>query len=170
MSASAETLFAPRCRPEEFIHSMSRAVNGVSIVTTDGPSGRFGMTVSSMTSVSAEPPMLLVCVNQSAVPHDPICANTRFTINVLGADQHALANRFAGQTDRAYEFDASVWDLAANVPRLRGAAAWFECRLSSAMSFGSHSIFVGDVVNASGGESTPLLYTGRNYGRPTTLN
>ena len=170
MIATAEPLFAPRCRPEDFVHAMSRAVNGVSIVTTDGPSGRYGMTVSSMTSVSAEPSMLLVCVNRNAVPHDPICTNNRFTINVLAANQQRLANRFAGRTEDAYSFDRESWDLDASMPRLRHAAAWFECRLASSMSFGSHSIFVGEVTDAHGADTTPLLYTGRNYGRPVTLN
>lgn len=170
MFASAETPFAPHCRPEEFVQAMSRAVNGVCIVTTDGPSGRYGMTVSSMTSVSAEPSMLLVCVNSNAVPHDPICANARFTINVLAANQQRLANRFAGQTEDAYSFDRESWDLNASMPRLRHAAAWFECRLASSTRAGSHSIVVGEVVDARGSDATPLLYTGRNYGRPVTLN
>ena len=170
MFASAETLLAPRCRPEDFVQAMSRTVNGVSIVTTDGPSGRYGMTVSSMTSVSAEPSMLLVCVNSGAVPHDPICANARFTINVLAASQQRLANRFAGMTDDAYAFDRESWDLHASMPRLRHAAAWFECRLASSTRVGSHSIVVGEVTDARGSNATPLLYTGRNYGRPVTLN
>jgi flavin reductase len=170
MVASVETLVVPGCRPADFIDSMSRAVNGVSIVTTDGPHGRFGLTVSSMTSVSASPPMLLVCVNRHAVPHDAIRENGRFSINVLAASQQGMANHFAGRTEDAYTFDPTSWDTSGSLPRLRQATAWFECRLSSAMSFGSHTVFVGEVVAACAGEETPLLYTGRDYGRPVTLN
>lgn len=169
MVASVETLFAPHCAPSIFVDAMSRAVNGVSIVTTDGPHGRFGLTVSSMTSVSAGPPMLLVCINRDAVPHDAIRGNGRFAINVLAASQQSLADRFAGRAAHAYNFDAA-WDTRTELPRVKDAAAWFECRLASAMSFGSHSIFVGEVVDAHPGDETPLLYTGRNYGRPVTLN
>ena len=150
MVASVETLFAPHCAPADYVDSMSRAVNGVSIVTTEGPHGRFGLTVSSMTSVSASPPLLLVCINQGAMPHDPIRDNGRFAINVLTECQQAIANRFAGRADDAYTFDAESWDTSASLPRLKGAAAWFECRLSSAMSFGSHSIFIGEVVDVTG--------------------
>ena len=102
----------------EFINVMSRAVNGVSIVTTDGDLGRYGLTVSSMTSVSAEPPMLLVCVNRSSAAHDAIRDNGRFGINVLGANQHKLAAVFAGNSEYGdpYSFDRESWDLAEELP------------------------------------------------------
>ena len=170
MVASVESLFEPHCAPADFVDAMSRAVNGVSIVTTDGAHGCFGMTVSSLTSVSARPPILLVCVNRSAVPHDAIRDNGRFVVNVLAAGQQKMADRFAGRAADAYSFDAVSWTTGASLPRLRDAAAWFECRLVSAMRFGSHSIFVGDVIDAHAGVDTPLLYTGRSYGRPVTLN
>jgi flavin reductase len=170
MAASVETLFPSHCEPAEFVDSMSRAINGVSIVTTDGPYGRFGLTVSSMTSVSASPPMLLVCVNRDSMPHDAIRGNGRFAISVLGAGQQILADRFAGRGDDPYVFDAASWYSCESLPRLRDAAAWFDCRLSSAMSAGSHSIFIGEVVEAHSGDQAPLLYTNRRYGRPTLLN
>ena len=110
MVASVETLFGPRCAPDDFVNSMSRAVSGVSIVTTDGPSGRFGLTVSSMTSVSADPSMLLFCINRNAVPHDAFRANGRFAINVLAVSQQRMADQFAGRTDDAYTFDPESWD------------------------------------------------------------
>jgi flavin reductase len=150
---------------------MSRAVNGVSIVTTDGHLGRFGLTVSSMTSVSADPPMLLVCVNRSSAAHDAIRDNGRFAINVLGAKQHKLAAVFAGNSEYGdpYSFDRKSWDLAEALPRLRSATAFFECEQESAMTFGSHSIIVGRVTRSHSGIESPLLYTGRNYGRPVRI-
>ena len=108
MVARVEALLPRHCEPADFISSMSRAVNGVSIVTTNGPQGRFGLTVSSMTSVSATPPMLLVCINRDAVPHDAIRANGRFTINVLGEGQQAVANQFAGRTDNDAQWRTST--------------------------------------------------------------
>jgi flavin reductase len=155
----------------EFIDAMSRAVNGVSIVTTEGHLGRYGLTVSSMTSVSAEPPMLLVCVNRASAAHDAIRDNGRFAINVLGAVQHRLAGVFAGNSEYGdpYSFDRESWDLAEGLPRLRSASAFFECELESAMTFGSHSIIVGRVMRSCSGNDSPLLYTGRNYGRPVSL-
>jgi flavin reductase len=123
-----------------------------------------------MTSVSASPPLLLVCVNRDSVPHDAIRGNGRFAINVLGAGQQAIADRFAGRGENAYVFEATSWDSCKSLPRLRDAAAWFDCRLSSAMSFGTHSVFVGEVLETRAGDQMPLLYTNRRYGRPASLN
>lgn len=155
-----------------FTDAMSRAVNGVSIVTTDGPKGKFGLTVSSMTSVSVTPPMLLVCINRSSIAHDAIRDNERFAINVLASRQNEIANQFAGRGDvgSEYRFDQREWDTTTGVPRLCGAAAIFECQLVSAMTFGTHSIIVGQVTHSCPGKDVPLLYTGRNYGRPVCLN
>jgi len=160
------------CGMQSFTDAMSRAVTGVSIVTTDGPNGQFGLTVSSMTSVSASPPMLLVCVNRSSVAHDAIRDNEHFAINVLTAEQREIANQFAGRnaSGERYLFDQATWDCGVSLPRLRGAAAYFECSLVSAMTFGSHSIFVAQVTGSNAGNDEPLLYTGRDYGRPVELN
>jgi flavin reductase (DIM6/NTAB) family NADH-FMN oxidoreductase RutF len=155
-----------------FTDAMSRAVSGVSIVTTNGPNGRYGLTISSMTSVSADPPMLLLCVNRSSIAHDAIRDNEHFAVNVLASHQVDIASQFAGRStpDERYRFDRQSWDTGAALPSLRGAAAVFECRLVSAMTFGSHSIIIGEVTASSAGEDTPLLYTRRNYGRPVCLN
>jgi flavin reductase (DIM6/NTAB) family NADH-FMN oxidoreductase RutF len=100
----------------EFTNAMRRAVSGVSIVTTDGDFGRYGLTVSSMTSVSAEPPMLLVCVNRNNLLHDAIAGNRRYAINVLGSRHRALAASFAGSAEHgaAYDFDADDWHVTAS--------------------------------------------------------
>lgn len=174
MVASVQVLQQGKQRAtiQSFTEAMSRAVSGVSIVTTDGPNGQYGLTVSSMTSVSASPPMLLVCVNRSSAAHDAIRDNERFAINVLAAEQREIANNFAGRSETTgrYLFDQAIWDSRIALPRLRNAAAYFECSLVSAMTFGSHSIFVAQVTDSDAGEDAPLLYTGRNYGRPVELN
>ena len=109
MVACAKNLFTQRCEPAEFVESMSHAINGVCIVTTNGPHGRFGLTVSSMTSVSASPPLLLVCINRESVVHDVIRGNGRFTVNLLGTSQETQADRFAGRGDDPYVFDDTSW-------------------------------------------------------------
>ena len=79
---------------------MSGTVTGVSVVTTDGTSGRLGLTVSSMTSVSADPPTLLVCINRRSPLVEAIRANGVFAVNVVGAHQAAVADTFAGRRAR----------------------------------------------------------------------
>jgi len=155
-----------------FTNAMRRAVSGVSIVTTDGEYGRFGLTISSMTSVSAEPPMLLVCINRNSAAHDAVANNRRFAVNVLTAHQHHVAAAFAGSTalGRAYDFDNGDWSVtAAGLPQLLKPAAIFECELESSIDAGTHSIFLGRVLSANGRDIAPLAYSNREYGVPMPL-
>ena len=153
----------------EFTNAMRRAVSGVSIVTTDGASGRFGLTISSMTSVSAEPPTLLVCVNRNNLAHDAIAGNRRFAMNVLGSGHRALAASFAGSSEHgpAYDFEADDWLVTASgLPRISDAAAIFECVLDRAVKVGTHSIFIGRVERSRDLDVLPLAYSNREYRVP----
>jgi flavin reductase (DIM6/NTAB) family NADH-FMN oxidoreductase RutF len=155
-----------------FISAMSAAVTGVSVVTTDGTSGRLGLTVSSMTSVSADPPMLLVCINRRSPIVEAIRANGVFAVNVLGAHQAAVADTFAGRHDTAepYDFASAEWRRApGGTPLLVGAAARFDCRPASTADAGSHTIIVGEVVAADRGAVQPLAYVRRAYALPARL-
>ncbi len=156
---------------EEFVSAMRAATTGVNVITTDGPAGRFGLTVSAMCSVSAEPPMLLACINRK----NPICPAIRrnlvFCVNVLATGQHHLASIFAGmaQSGQAYDFDSAQWRRGAtDAPRLADATATFDCVLENAYTAGTHYIFVGRVAAATSHDATPLLYTNRRYGFPLT--
>lgn len=158
-------------RPPEgdFRSAMSQAVTGVNIVTTDGPSGRFGLTVSAVSSVSAEPPMLLVCVNQKSVACRAIEENGAFAINALGAGQQPLAETFSGSDahGNAYAFSDNDWATeVTESPVLNRAIAAFDCRIEECVPVGTHKIFIGRVLAARECPGTPLLYTSRNYGRP----
>ena len=157
---------------KSFTNAMRRAVSGVSIVTTDGEHGRFGLTISSMTSVSAEPPMLLVCINRNSAAHDAIANNRRFAVNVLAAHQQHVAAAFAGSTalGRAYDFGSGDWSVTASgLPQLFDPAALFECDLESSIEAGTHSIFLGRVLGANGRDIAPLAYSNREYGVPLPL-
>src|SRR5215218_4831978 len=76
----------------QFIEAMSQIVSGVSIVTTDGPAGRFGLTVSSFCSLDADPPMVLVCVNQRSPLLQAIIENRVLAVNILAESHAALAD------------------------------------------------------------------------------
>ena len=152
---------------KSFTNAMRRAVSSVSIVTTDGAHGRCGLTVSSMTSVSADPPMLLICINRNSVAHDAIVANRRFAINVLAAHHQDVASVFAGSTTLgpAYDFESGAWSVTASgLPQLIDPAAIFECELESSTEAGTHSIFLGRVTHSQGRDFAPLAYSNREYG------
>ena len=153
----------------DFRSAMSQAVTGVNIVTTDGPEGRYGLTVSAVSSVSAEPPMLLVCVNQKSVAGSAIEANGSFAINVLAAGQQSAAETFSGSDAHgdAYAFHDEDWTTAVTKsPVLQGAVANFDCKIEAVIPAATHSIFVGRILATRAYPGTPLLYTSRSYGRP----
>ncbi len=153
----------------DFRNAMSLAVTGVNIVTTDGPRGRFGLTVSAVSSVSAEPPMILVCVNRGNPANQAIRSNGVFAINVLGLKQQSVAETFSGSDEHgaAYQFDDEQWLWnVTGAPVLRDAIATFDCELASAVDAATHTIFIGQVSATTECADTPLLYTARRYGEP----
>src|SRR5262249_28390163 len=97
-----------------FIEAMSRAATGVTVVATAGKSGRFGQTVSAMCSVSADPPLLLVCIKRKSACGEAIARHRVFSVNVLRADQQRVSQVFAGRprTGQPYDFDCAVWEEA----------------------------------------------------------
>ena len=111
---------------DDFLAAMSRAANTVCVVTTDGMAGRFGVTVSAMTSVSAEDPgpSLLVCVHHLSPACEAIQRNRVFCANVLGSDQTHISDCFAGRTGAKGldKFDCADWATGeTGAPVLLGA-------------------------------------------------
>ena len=157
--------------PEAFVAAMAAAAFGVSIVTTDGQSGRFGLTVSAVSSVSAEPPLLLACINRKNVIENAITKNQRFVVNFLSSEQATLAQIFAGRPSvgATYDFAAATWNEEHGMPVLQQAAANFVCELESYLDAGTHRIFIGRVVHAMHGGPSPLVYTNRSFGKFTNL-
>ena len=152
----------------DFVHAMSRAAATVSVVTTDGPSGRAGVTVSAMTSVSAdgEAPSMLVCVNRGASAAAPILANGCFAVNVLEEGQSEVADIFAGRVEApdGDRFASCCWDiLETGAPMLR-ALAGFDCTVQSAELIGTHHVIIGLVRAVRVEEKgSPLIYGMRSY-------
>lgn len=163
---------APGESPESFISAMGAAATGVSVVTTEGAGGRYGLTVSAISSVSADPPLVLACVNRRSPAAGAISANGRFAINVLAAHSRDVAETFAGRprSGSPYDFTSHGWDEGeTGVPVLADAAATFECELEHAHDAGSHRIFIGRVIAARRGSEAPLVYCNRAFGRVTSL-
>ena len=153
----------------DYVAAMAAAVTGVSVVTTDGAGGRMGLTVSSMASVSADPPMLLVCINRRSPIVPRIRAHAAFAVSVLGAHQSPIADMFAGRpaAGAPYDFARTRWELGVTgAPLLAEAAATFDCVVASTVEAGTHTIVIGDVVQAARGAAVPLAYTRRRYAVP----
>ena len=158
--AHIEVLEAPA--PVEagvFRDAMRRFASGVCVVAAGDGDGRCGMTVSAFTSVSADPPMVLVCLNRSAFAHSCLTGAERFSINILSAQQEELAMLFAGQrgVHGADRFDGDWHQSAAGAPVLTTAHHSIVCAMETQHASGSHTILVGRVVAASSGNDDGAL-------------
>jgi len=160
---------------EAFLQAMSRAANSVCVVTTDGLGGRLGVTVSAMSSVSADTPTpsLLVCVHGLSPACEAIRKNGVFCANLLCSTQSYISDSFAGRSGAkdAQKFDCAAWEHGATgAPVLPIALASFDCRLMHDVLVGSHRIFIGEIAEVqSRGDGMPLIYHQRSYARPEAL-
>ncbi|WP_234890473.1 flavin reductase family protein [Agrobacterium vitis] len=148
----------------QFKNAMAMMAAAVKVVTTDGPAGRAGLTVTAACSVCQEPPRLLVCVNVTASAHPFLQQNGKLTLNILATDQQDVAMAFAGKVAQEKRFDLGDWtedDLGQ--PSLQGACARFTCSVHETMQSGTHTIFICNVHVASGDkDKLPLIYFDRN--------
>jgi flavin reductase (DIM6/NTAB) family NADH-FMN oxidoreductase RutF len=160
---------------QRFLEGMSRASTFVSVITTAGEAGQFGVTVSSMTSVSADgpAPSLLICLHHMSVAAAPILRNRAFCANLLSESQHAVSDLFSGRQkpESGSRFDAVAWTSGAmGQPLIGGATASFECRLKTALLWETHYIIVGEVLAVDlSEEPDALLYGQRSYRRAVQL-
>jgi flavin reductase (DIM6/NTAB) family NADH-FMN oxidoreductase RutF len=145
----------------------------VNVVTTDGPAGRAGVTVSAMSSVSADGdrPIILVCVNKQSASAEPILKNGVFCVNILRDDQAFISDRFAGRHKGAEKFDCAQWVTEkTGAPRVVDPLVAFDCRLVDSHEMGTHYIFYGAVESIFSDRSgAPLIYANRAYGTPLRL-
>jgi flavin reductase (DIM6/NTAB) family NADH-FMN oxidoreductase RutF len=157
--------------PEAFKQAMSQFASGVTVVTTVHEGRRHGLTASAFTSLSLDPPLVLVCIGRRLKTHDLIAEAGVFAVNVLGAHQLELGKRFAGLTPVKDRFQGLVTATAeTGSPLLPDVLAWVDCRVRNVHEGGDHSIFVGEVVALSAAEAgAPLLYHNRVWHRTEPL-
>jgi len=148
----------------EFKQAMSRFASGVTIVTTADGSERYGLTVSAFCSLSLEPPLVLVCIDDRVKSREPIEKIGHFGVSILRADQDAISNRFASRVEDKFEGVGTV-DGSLGDPLIDGALARLECRLVDALPGGDHTIFVGEVIEARVEDGDPLVYSQGAYRR-----
>lgn len=133
----------------QFRAVMRRLAGGVSIITAGRDEDITGMTVTSLTSLSASPPRLLVSVNRQASSFAPIERHRVFGVNILGSDQQELANRFSnGRLKGAQRYEGVSWTPGASgVPLLGNSLATVECQVEVIIERHSHGIIVGSILS-----------------------
>jgi len=152
-----------RLEPGTFKEAMRRFPTGVTVVTSVKDGEPRGVTVSAFASVSLEPPSVLICVNREARSYLFISTSRIFCVNVLRADQRALAERFAARIrERQFEGVPHFIDRT-GAAVIEGVLAHFDCEVMQEHHAGSHSIFIGRVVSLGVSAGTPLGYFDGTY-------
>ena len=138
---------------------------GVTVATTTGPSGPTGLTVSSFTSVSLEPPLVLISIAKGSAIHDLFREAKAYTINFLADDQKSVSDRFAGRTKVKDRFEGLKFSNGVTgSPIIDGVRVAIECRAWQVYEGGDHSILIGEVVSAKTYNSKrPLVYYSQQY-------
>ena len=152
---------------QDFKDALASWASGVTVVTTELDGKVYGLTASSFSSLSLEPPLVLVCIaNTNRLP-DMVRQSGRFTISILARDQEHLSNHFArpGREPENTLAPGEHRDTAVGVPALADAAGYVACEVHELLEHGDHTILIGRVVEAGADEQrAPLLYHRRGYG------
>jgi flavin reductase (DIM6/NTAB) family NADH-FMN oxidoreductase RutF len=151
---------------DEFRDVIGRFATGVTIITARDAGVPYGTTASAVSSVSLEPPTVLVCLNKTSVTGGVVARTGRFGVNILDEDQVDLAARFATKGEgkfRGVRLDGDADD----VPLLADALAMLDCRVREEAHAGTHTIFIAEVARATGRPGAPLAYFRGNFGRFT---
>ena len=151
---------------DRFKAAMGSWASGVSVVTTRHGDLLYGLTVSSLASVSAEPPLVSVCINNDNRAVTMIQESGWYAVSVLGSAQKDASNYFARSgrepTEGFVEVDGRWTD--SGLPIVQGALAWLVCDVVHAVPAGSHTLFIGQVTDAgSDPDAAPLIYWRRGY-------
>ncbi len=146
-----------------FRDTMRQVAATVYAITTAGEGERHGILATAVSSLSFDPPSLLVCINQSASVHAPLGQADRFCVNVLGTGNRDVADCFARGASGEERFKVGNWTQFQGLPVLADAQSALLCRRVLRQDFGTHSIFIGELEAAWHHGGVPLIYFDRQY-------
>jgi flavin reductase (DIM6/NTAB) family NADH-FMN oxidoreductase RutF len=150
---------------ERFKQALAGWATGVTIVTACDGDRIHGMTVSAFSAVSLEPPLVLICADESSHTHPVIAGGKVFAVNILARGQSELSNRFASKKHEHVRFEGLDYDTGATgSPLIAGCVASLDCRVVAAHEHGDHLVYIGEVVDLRLSDREPLLYHRSAYG------
>jgi flavin reductase (DIM6/NTAB) family NADH-FMN oxidoreductase RutF len=149
---------------DEFRDVIGHFASGVTVITTQLDDRPYGTTASAVSSLSLEPPMLLVCLYQGSLTGQAIARSRRFAVNILTDDQADVAVRFARKDPEKFA-GVPIATGTGGSPLLSDALAVLECRVAQDVSAGTHTVFLAEVDHASSRGGTPLAYFRGQFGR-----
>ena len=151
---------------DQFKSALASWASGVSVVSAVEDGLSYGLTVSSFSSLSLKPPLVLVCINNHNRLVGMVERSGKFAVSILARDQESASNACAMPRREPSEtlFDGEVMTTPGGLPCVAGAAGWVDCSLHQSLVQGDHTILVGRVEAACGDDSrAPLLYFRRKY-------
>jgi flavin reductase (DIM6/NTAB) family NADH-FMN oxidoreductase RutF len=157
----------PQFTSKDFRSTVGAFATGVTVVTTRGEEQAYGMTANAFSSVSLDPPLVLVCVISPSEGRDHIKSNGCFAVNILAEEQEPISRYFASR-DRPRGRDAFS-DVSHRIgtsgsPILDGVIGYLDCRLHAEHDAGDHQIFIGEVLElGSEADGRPLVFHGGRY-------
>jgi flavin reductase (DIM6/NTAB) family NADH-FMN oxidoreductase RutF len=145
---------------DDFKKALQLWASGVAVVTTSSEKfGVQGMTVTAFSSVSVNPPQVLVCINDSADTGVGIHESQYFAVNVLNSDQQDLSNQFAGGSSQQQRFENTDWKAGiTGAPILNNSLMTLDCKVVEKVLAGTHWIIIGEVQECVCRSGEPLLY------------
>lgn len=148
---------------EDFRTTLSRFASGVTVVTTKDAAGNlYGITVSAFSSVSLDPPLVLICIENTAGSIDALTAAKMFVVNILNSDQAELSERFASPA--ADKFAETEHELNIDgIPVIANCLANITCTVVETYEGGDHTIFIGRVEEIAVSDGDPLIYFRSGY-------
>jgi flavin reductase (DIM6/NTAB) family NADH-FMN oxidoreductase RutF len=151
---------------EELRLAMRNWATGVCVVAVALDSARHGMTVNTFTSLSLDPPYVMISLERVTKTHQLLSQTGCFAITILRDNQQEISDRFAGRLeDEDDRFTGlQTFTLVSGAPFLSGGLSFFDCQVVSTYPAGTHTVFIGEVLAVSTGEvGKPLLYFHRDY-------
>lgn len=149
--------------PAVFRQVMSRFLSGVTVVTTAWNGELYGITVSSFSSLSLEPTLVLISIDKKSRSHEAIMHAGQFVVNILAEEQQELSARFASRDEGQKFVGTSYHTGTLGLPILDNVLAYAECRLFDQLPGGDHTIFVGEMLAGNARDGQPLGYFGGSY-------
>jgi flavin reductase (DIM6/NTAB) family NADH-FMN oxidoreductase RutF len=152
--------------PDELRGLMRLWPHGVSVLTVDFEGNRMGVTVSSLVSLSLDPPLVGVSIGKTASCYEILRRSGEWAVSLLGGDQGELASRFAAGRPPIVHWDGVTVRKGVLAPLVEGAVGWIEARTRAEHDAGDHTFFIGDVVSIEHGPAkSALMYRESTYHR-----
>lgn len=143
---------------------MGKFATGVTVASTRIGDETWGMTANAVSSLSLDPPLVLLCVVRDSQSHDKFKEAGCFALNILAADQEDISNRFAFKGPKDFS-GLDIKGAETGAPILEDALGWVDCKIREAITAGDHDILIGEILAGDARDGQPLLYFGGSYAR-----